>query len=63
MRKTFGDGDLISNVVNSQNEKVLTVMREFTSDVCSVSFNSKDVTIPVFIELLVFWYSSTLCNF
>lgn len=51
MRKTFGDGDLISNVVNSQNEKVLTVMREFTSDVCSVSFNSKDVTIPVFIDI------------
>lgn len=51
MRKTFGDGDLISNVVKSQNEKVLTVMREFTSDVCSVSFNSKDVTIPVFIDI------------
>lgn len=51
MRKTFGDGDLISNVVNSQNEKVLIVMREFTSDVCSVSFNSKDVTIPVFIDI------------
>lgn len=51
MRKTFGDGDLISNVVKSQNEKVLTVMREFTSDVCSVSFNSKDVAIPVFIDI------------
>ena len=51
MRKTFGDGDLISNVVNLQNEKSLTVMREFTSDICTVAFNSKDVTIPICVDV------------
>lgn len=54
MHKSFGDGDLIANAVASNNEKVLTIMREFTSDVCAVEFNSNADNIPNQIDLLFY---------
>lgn len=51
MRRLFGDRDLIASVMRSQNENALTAMREFTSDICVVTFNPKDITIPVFIDV------------
>lgn len=51
MRRLFGEGDLVSNVMYSQNENALTAMREFTSDVCVVTFNPRDSRIPVFIDV------------
>jgi len=46
MRKSFGDGDLIVNVMASNNEKVQTIMREFTSDTCAVAFDSHIDKLP-----------------
>lgn len=51
MRRWFGDGDLLANAMQSSDENVLAVMREFTSDVCIFAFNSKDATIPVCIDV------------
>ena len=51
MRRLFGDRDLIASVMRSQNENALTAMREFTSDICVVTFNPKDITMPVFIDV------------
>ena len=57
MRKAFGECDLIESVTKSQNENALIVMREFTSDICSVSFNSNSSDIPDNIE--VWFYKDT----
>lgn len=46
MRKSFGDGDLIANAVASNNEKVQTIVREFTSDTCAVAFDSHIDKLP-----------------
>lgn len=54
MYKSFGDGDLIANAVASNNEKVLTIMREFTSDVCVVEFDSNADNIPSLIDLIFY---------
>ena len=57
IRKAFGEGDLIESVTKSQNENALIVMREFTSDICSVGFNSNSSDIPDNIE--VWFYKDT----
>lgn len=57
MRKAFGEDDLIESVTKSQNENALIVMREFTSDICSVGFNSNSSDIPDNIE--VWFYKDT----
>lgn len=57
MHKAFGDGDLMVNVVKSQNENALALIREFTSDVCIVEFNSKSDNIPSNID--VWFYKDT----
>lgn len=49
--KLFGDGDLIAGVMRSQNENALDALREFTSDICSVEFNSSLDNIPDNIEV------------
>lgn len=51
MRKSFGDGDLIANATASNNEKVLTIMREFTSDTCAVAFDSHVDKVPEQVDL------------
>lgn len=60
MRKSFGDGDLIANAVATNNEKVLAIMREFTSDTCAVAFNSNADNIPKQIDLIFYKDSDTL---
>jgi hypothetical protein len=60
MRKSFGDGDLIASAVATNNEKVLAIMREFTSDICAVEFNSKADNIPKQIDLTFYKDSDTL---
>lgn len=49
--KLFGDGDLIAGVMRSQNENALDALREFTSDICSVEFNSSLDNMPDNIEV------------
>lgn len=51
MRRLFADRDLIASVMRSQNENALTAMREFTSDICVVTFNPKDSRIPTCIDV------------
>lgn len=50
-RKLFGDGDLIAGVMRLQNENALDALREFTSDICSVEFDSSLGDVPDNIEV------------
>ena len=41
--KVLGDGDILSNITDDTDEKILSSLREFIADTCTVSFDFNNV--------------------
>lgn len=55
MRRLFGEGDLVLNVIRLATENrlnnMLVAISEFTLDLCVVEFDFMDKSIPIFIDI------------